>query len=130
MKNTFILLTILTIFTFSLNGCGGGGGSASETEVMTDMPSPSTPRKTPNSIEVNPLLQLGLKIGDDFCLRMKAYTNTTKSDFSDSVCVEINNNEALLISWDNASNSVIGYEIYYGNKENNTSNFLQDIMVL
>ncbi len=135
MKRTVIQLVVLVAFTLGLNGCGGGSSSSKVGESSNTF-SPSTETASlifigeTSTIEISPLSELGLEVGEEVCLRIKAYTNTSKSDFSEAVCTKIIDDESIELSWNNISQSIIGYEIYYGNTESTASNFLQDIMTV
>lgn len=124
MKSTVIPLVVLAAFILCLNGCGGESSSSG-----TNIPPPS-PIETTNSIEINPLLELGLEKGMDICISIKAYSNSSKSKLSEAVCTKINDSQPIELSWNHTSTSVIGYEIFYGNSKNNARNFLQNVMSL
>jgi hypothetical protein len=125
MKSAIISLVILVTFALGLSGCGGSSSGAAESSYT-----PSPPTDATKTIEINPLVELGLEKGSNICIRIKAYTNTSESDFSEAICTKIIDSESIELSWNNTSQNVIGYEIYYGNTESTADNFLQDIMAV
>ena len=119
MKNTMKLFAISMVCAFYFSGCGGGSSSSS---------APGTPPSAfSNSIVINPLRDLGLETGDDICFSIKSYNNTSVSDFSNAICVQINTSNSLTLSWNNPPGNVVGYYVYFGTKNYNATNFLADV---
>ena len=130
MKRVVATFTVYLVLCLSLNGCGGGGSSSSATEDLPNTSSatpPSSPSGLPNSIDINPLIDLGMVAGDNVCFRLKSYNNFTESDFSKAICSQIKNESALTLSWNQVSGNIIGYYIYFGPDKNSATNFLKDV---
>ncbi len=146
MKCTVKLLALYVVITFSLYGCGGDSSSPSTAEGVPNIASATpgakpntefkrTPKTTPpltsglpNSIEINPLRDLGLEKGENICFRLKSYNNVTESDFSKAICGKINNDNSLILSWEDVIGNVDGYYVYFGKNKNNVANFLADVI--
>ena len=135
MKSTVILFAFILVIILSHTGCGGGGNS-SENEVPKSISSsPSNTDNTSlngtvNSLEIDPLLELGLAKGENICFGIKAYSNISKSKLSEAICTTVMNDEPILLSWNQLPQNIIGYEIYYGKMKKSVTNFFHDVMVL
>ncbi len=146
MKSIEKLLAVFVAITFSLYGCGGDSSSPSTTEEIQEfaLAAPETTPKTeskpapkttpplisglPNSIEINPLRDLGLEKGKNICFRLKSYNNVAESDFSKVICSQIKNDRRLTLSWSDVPGNVSGYFVYYGVSKNNATKFLIDVI--
>ena len=65
------------------------------------------------SIEISPWRDLGIEKGP-VCFKIKAYSNTDISSFSEPVCTYISDSENMKLTWLKGSDSIIGYQIYFG----------------
>ncbi len=122
--------------SLSISACGGGGsGSSSDTASLSQ---PSTPTggsnntsnspQFANTIEINPLRDLGLGVGDNVCFKIKAYNNVTESKFSGALCSTLKNETSVNLSWNDVPGNVVGYYVYYGTKKKDVNNFLVDVV--
>ena len=82
-----------------------------------------------NYIEIDPLSDLGFSEGGA-CFRVKAYTNTAISEFSESICKYIETSNTLTLSWSHEEDSVIGFLVYFVDSDIKTVMLLADMMVL
>ena len=135
MKNIVNPIVVLMAIFVGIQGCGGGSSSSSSGENLIDTssssskePPTSSPSESSSSLAINPLSDLGLTKGDSVCFRLKAYNNVTESNYSKPICGQINNDHSLTLSWDNVSENVIGYYVYYGTNKNNAKNFIADVI--
>ena len=77
-------------------------------------------------VDIDSLRDLGIDKGY-VCFRIKAYSNNEVSGFSQPACTNIKNSENFRLAWASGKNSVIGYQIYFGDSAKQTENFLADI---
>jgi len=82
-----------------------------------------------NYIEIDPLSDLGFSEGGA-CFRVKAYTNTAISEFSELICKYIETSNTLTLSWSHEEDSVIGFLVYFVDSDTKTEMLLADMMVL
>lgn len=80
-------------------------------------------------VEIKPIHELGFVKGY-VCFRIKAYTNTESSEFSEPECKYIKNSKTFKLSWKHTQNSVIGFQIYFGSSATDTEYLLTEVMVL
>ena len=81
----------------------------------------------PTFVYIDPIRDLGINKGY-VCFRIKAYSNIEVSDFSRAVCTYIKNSKRVKLAWTPRSNSVIGYQVYFGTSAKITKNFITDVM--
>ena len=81
----------------------------------------------PTKLVINPMRDLGKSKGY-ICFRIKAYSNTDTSEFSQPVCTYRKNSKNFGLAWDRGSNSVIGYQVFFGTSAKKTNKFLADII--
>ncbi len=120
------LWVLITLISLLLHGCGGGSSTSSVAE--SSPANQSSPSSQTQSVIINPLLDLGLRKGDNVCFRIKAYNNVTESDFSGAICSIVKNEDALNLSWNDVPGNVVGYHVYYGTNKRNASNFIKNIL--
>jgi len=77
-------------------------------------------------LEIDPLKDLGFSDGDA-CYRVKAYTNTETSDFSELICKYIENSNIHTLLWNHKEAAVIGFLVYYFDSDTKTDVLLADI---
>ena len=77
-------------------------------------------------LEIDPIKYLGFTDGDA-CYRVKAYTNTETSNFSELICKYIENSNIHTLSWNHEEDSVIGFLVYYFDSDTKTNVLLADI---
>ena len=124
---------VLAIVSLIICGCGGGGSSSSEEQSAQSSLAPSSSSSSSlktlsNSIEIDPILELGLEKGEKVCFRIKSYNNVTESDFSGAICSVLKNEKTLSLSWNDVPGDVIGYLVYYGTNKKNANNLLRDVI--
>ncbi len=132
MKSILMPLTVCMTFLFLLNGCGGGG-SSSTTDALSKTPS-AAPQSPPpssgqfSSLTINPLVDLGLEAGNKVCFSVKAINRISESAYSKAICSQIKDDTNLTLSWNNITDNVIGYYVYFGTNKNNVTNFIADVI--
>ena len=80
----------------------------------------------PNSIEVDPLRDLGMDKGY-VCFRIKSYSNTDISNFSKPACTNIKNSDKFILAWAHGSGIILGYQVYFGKSAKKTNSYLTDV---
>ena len=80
-----------------------------------------------NYIDIDPLRDLGFSDGDA-CFRIKAYTNTDISEFSELACKFIENSNMHTLSWNHDGDTVIGFLVYFFDTDTQTDVLLADMM--
>ena len=141
MKSAVKLFVLHVAFMLILIGCGGKGSSSSAFEEPSGTSSessntsqsspestPSLPKRLSNSIIVSPLRDLGMEKGESVCFRLKSYNNITESDFSKAICSQIKNDNRLTLIWNEASENVTGYYVFFGSNKKDSKQFLADII--
>ena len=133
MKNPAKLLAVCMVFVFCLIGCGGSGSSSTAETLSSTSSSEQLPQSTPSeqfsSLEINPLADLGMVVGNKVCFSVKAYDNFSESDYSEAVCGQIEDDNKVILSWNKITESnVNGYYVYFGTNENNATTFLADVI--
>ncbi len=81
----------------------------------------------PTKLIINPLRDLGKDKGY-ICFRIKAYSNTKISSFSKPACTYLKNSNNIKLTWDQVNNSIIGYQVFFGDSAKKTENFLMDVL--
>lgn len=139
-NNTFPTLTMTA--TFSTNGTKylrltviGSNPFTGSKRIGLDKVDLTLTSVTANTIgpqhyiEIDPLSDLGISEGDA-CFRIKAYTNTAISEFSELICKYIETSNTLTLSWSHEEDSVIGFLVYFVDSDTKTEMLLADMMVL
>ena len=145
MKSILTVLVTLVVSQSILIGCGGGGSSSTLAEASNSPDNQASPSSPPdnqaspnspppennlaNSININPMRDLGLDQGKSACFKIKSYNNIGESEFSDAICGQVKNEQSLTLTWEDASGNVVGYYVYFGtNKDKAGDNFLADVI--